>query len=113
MPVLQYTKLAQQAYGEKTVGINRWYTAQQHGDRPDIVVQIPRMYGLSTVTDRVTLQPYTHIDEEPYKITQIQQVVNAENLSMTDLTLQRDDGIDKNDLTNAAAGPEGPGGADG
>ena len=102
MPAMQYTQVYQGAYGEKTVGITRWYTGQQHGDRPDMVVQIQRTYGLRVGTDLVTLAPYTHQDAGPYKINQIQQVVNAEDLPMTDLTLQREDGIDANDLVPAA-----------
>ena len=102
MPTMGYSVVYQGAYGEKTVGITRWYTGQQHGDRPDIVVQIQRTYGLVAGSDLVTLAPYTHQDPKPYKINQIQQVINAENLPMTDLTLQREDGIDANDLTAAA-----------
>ena len=40
--------------------------------------------------------PRTHEEAGAYKIVQIQQVWNAENLPMTDLTLERDDGIDTN-----------------
>ena len=101
MPVMQHQNIFQGYYGEKTVGITRWYTGQQHGDRPDIVVQIQRIYGLKTGTDRVTLAPFTHEDGGSYKINQFQQVVNEENLPMTDLTLERDDGIDANDLSNS------------
>lgn len=101
MPVMQHSVIYQGAYGEKTVGLTRWYTAQQHGERPDIVVQIQRTYGLNVGTDLVTLSPYTHQDSGAYIINQIQQVINAENLPMTDLTLQREDGIDANDLNPA------------
>lgn len=96
MPTESYSQFYQGYYGEKSVGITRWYTAQQHGDRPDIVVQIQRTYGIKTGTDIVTLSPFTHEEAGAYKIVQIQQVWNAENLPMTDLTLERDDGIDAN-----------------
>ena len=98
MPEMRYQSVYKSAYGEKTVGITRWYTGQQHGDRPDMVVQVQRTYGLKSGTDLVTLAPYTHEDTGPYRINQIQQVMNEENLPMTDLTLQREDGIDANDL---------------
>lgn len=102
MPVIQHSPFFQGAYAEKTVGITRWYTGQQHGDRPDIVVQIPRTYGIRAGSDMVTLSPYTHEDAGAYRINQIQQVVDAENLPRTDLTLQREDGISANDLNPAA-----------
>lgn len=101
MPSLEYSQFYQGYYGEKTVGITRWYTGQQHGDRPDVVVQIQRTYGLKAGSDVVTLSPFTHEDTGAYKINQIQQVWNAEDLPMTDLTLERDDGIDANLLTVA------------
>lgn len=66
-----------------------------------MVVQIQRTYGLQAGSDLVTLSPFDHEDTQPYRIKQIQQVWNAENLPMTDLTLERDDGIDANDLTSA------------
>lgn len=101
MPVMQYKTIYQGYYAEKTVGIARWYTGQQHGDRPDIVVQIQRTYGLKAGTDRVTLAPFACQDTGSYKIDQIQQVVTNENLPMTDLTLERDDGIDADKLSNS------------
>ena len=99
MPSLNYTQLYQGYYGEKAVGITRWYTAQQHSDRPDIVVQIQRTYGIKVGSDIATISPFTHEETGAYKIVQIQQVWNAENLPMTDLTLERDDGIDTSLLT--------------
>ena len=98
---MQYKTIYQGYYAEKTVGITRWYTGQQHGDRPDIVVQIQRTYGLKAGTDRVTLAPFTCQDTGSYKIDQIQQVVTNENLPMTDLTLERDDGIDADKFSNS------------
>lgn len=103
MPVIQHSPFFRGAYGEKTVGITRWYTGQQHGDRPDIVVQITRTYGIRAGADMVTLSPYTHEDTGAYRINQIQQVVDAENLPRTDLTLQREDGISANDLNPVTA----------
>ena len=112
MPVMQYHQICQEYYGEQTVGITRWYTAQQHGDRPDIVAQIPRRYDLKVGTDRVTLAPFAYVDSGSYKINQIQQVISPENLPMTNLTLERDDGIDANDITSAATTENGIGGTD-
>lgn len=99
-PQMQYTKVSEEYYEQKTVGITRWYTAQQHGDRPDIVVQIHRRYDISTAYDRVTLSPYAYNDSGSYKINQIQQIIDPENLPMTMLTLERDDGIDADKLGN-------------
>lgn len=104
-PELSYVPLWESCYGEKTVGVTRWYTARQHGDRPDCVVQVPRTYELRTGDDLVTLSPFTHRDGGgAYKLVQIQQVTDEDGLPMTDLTLERNDGIDAGTLTGRAGG---------
>lgn len=107
-PKMQYSKIWGSYYEDRTVGIQRWYTAQQHGDRPDMVVRVQRTWELSTATDRVILSPFGWQDTGgAYKIVQIQQITSEENLPMTDLTLERDDGIDAGDITSSAGGPNG------
>lgn len=95
MPDMRYKQIWGAYYEDRTIGVQRWYTAQQHGDRPDFLVRIPRTWDISTGTDRVILSPFGWQDEgEAYKITQVQQVFDDADLPMTDLTLERDDGID-------------------
>lgn len=107
MPVMQYQQVWASCYADKTIGVTRWYTAQQHGDRPDMIVQVERTWDLKVGTDRVILSPYAWQDTGgAYKIVQIQQVTNEENLPRTDLTLERDDGIDAGDITGGAGGSD-------
>lgn len=95
-----YTQVWGSYYADKTIGITRWYTAQQHGDRPDMVVQVQRTWELKVGTDRVILSPFGWKDDgAAYKIVQIQQVLDDDGLPMTDLTLERDDGIDAGTIT--------------
>ena len=92
-------------YQDRTIGIQRWYTAQQHGDRPDFLVRVPRTWELSTATDRVILEPFGWQDNGgAYRIVQIQQVLDDNGLPATDLTLERDDGINAGELTGGAGG---------
>lgn len=101
-PKMEYAKFYGSCYADRTIGIARWYTAQQHGDRPDVMVRVQRVYGLSTA-DLATLQPYTHQDRGAYRIIQIQQVTDDDGLPMTDITLERSDGIDVGILETGAA----------
>lgn len=95
MPDMRYKQIWGSYYEDRTIGVQRWYTAQQHGDRPDFLVRVPRTWDISTGTDRVILSPFGWQDKGgAYKITQIQQVLDDAELPMTDLTLERDDGID-------------------
>lgn len=106
-PEMHYTKIWGSYYEDRTVGVQRWYTAQQHGDRPDMVVRVQRTWSLKTGTDRVILSPFAWQDSGgAYKIVQIQQITSEENLPMTDLTLERDDGIDAGDITGGAGGAD-------
>ena len=94
-------------YQDRTIGIQRWYTAQQHGDRPDCLVRVPRTWELSTATDRVILEPFGWQDNGgAYRIVQIQQVMDEADLPVTDLTLERDDGIDAGTITGSAGGAD-------
>lgn len=93
-PVLEFETIWSGYYADRTVGITRWYTAQQHGDRPDIMVRIQRNYDISTATDRVNIWPYDHKDSNMYKIIQIQHVLDDDGLPVTDLTLERTGELD-------------------
>lgn len=100
---MKYEKIWGSYYGDMTIGVTRWYTAQQHGDRPDYLVRVQRVYTLKTGTDKIILQPFGWQDNGgAYRIVQIQQVMDDDDLPATDLTLERDDGIDVGDITGSA-----------
>lgn len=95
-PVMVYDCLYFQSYyGEKTVGITRYWTAQAHDGQADVLVEIQRNAGIST-GDRCQLCPYYDSAQEGYyKILQVQQVTDEDGQPMTDLTLERIDAIDE------------------
>ena len=107
MPSMQYRQVWDSYYADRTVGINRWYTAQQHGDRPDMVVRVQRTWDLKTGTDKVTLSPFAWEDSGAYRIVLIQQIADEDGLPMTDLTLERDDGIDAGTITSVSGSSDG------
>ena len=105
MPAMTYKQIWGAYYQDRTIGIQRWYTAQQHGDRPDFLVRVPRTWGLSPAPDRVLLEPFGWQENGgAYRIVQIQQVMDEADLPVTDLTLERDDGIDAGTITGGAGG---------
>ena len=54
------------------------------------------------------LEPFGWQDQGgAYKIVQIQQVLDEQDLPVTDLTLERDDGINAGDITGGAGGADG------
>lgn len=81
-------------YGDKTVGITRFWTAAAHDDRADLLIEIQRNGGISTA-DRCQIQPFTDgATAGLYKILQVQHLLNEDGLPVTDLTLERISGID-------------------
>lgn len=89
MPEMDYTHIWTSYYAERTVGVTRWYSAQQYGDRPDLLVRVPRNYGLSVGSDVVRLSPFTHKDTSEYSIIQIQHIIDEDGLPATELSLQK------------------------
>ena len=104
MPVMAYTQIWGSYYQARTIGVNRYYTAQQHGDRADVMVRVHRTYDVNPATDKVILSPYDHKDGNAYRITQKQDVEDDNGLPATDLTLERDEGIDAGTITAGAGG---------
>lgn len=83
------TKLFASYYGDKTVGIQRYWTAAAHDDKADLLIEIQRCSAVTTA-DRCVLQPV--LDEAaagPYKIIQVQQLLDEDGQPVTDLTLER------------------------
>ena len=95
LPVTEYTQqYFASYYGDKTVGIQRYWTAQAHDDRADLLIEIQRNAGISTA-DRCQLQPV--FDEAAagfYKILQVQHLLDGDGQPVTDLTLERIDSLE-------------------
>lgn len=93
-PVYQYTDFFESYYGEKTVGINRFYAAKAHDDQADFLIEIQRNGGIRT-SDVCYLTPFMDAPSTGvYKIIQVQHVFDEDHLPKTDLTLERIDGVD-------------------
>lgn len=89
MPELDYTHVWTSYYAERTVGVTRFYSAQQYGERPDLLVRVPRNHGLRAGTDVVKLKPYSYQDNIEYNIIQIQHIIDEDGLPVTELSLQK------------------------
>ena len=76
-------------YGEKTVGVHRYYTAKAANDQVDAVIWVQRNRDIFPVRDRVQLDDGTF-----YRITQVQHVEDEDGLPMTALSLERLEGLD-------------------
>lgn len=105
MPKMQYKQIWGSCYEDRTIGVTRYYTAQQHGDRADLLVRVNRTYEIKPAQDRVTIAPYSHKDDGVYRITQKQDVLD-DGLPACDLTLERDDGIDAQEIIASAGGTD-------
>lgn len=93
-PEMEMTTVWGSYYAARTVGVQRYYTAMEHADRADIVVRIPRYYGVQPDTDRILLTPVDHEDDGVYKVLQVQHVLDEDRLYATDLTLERIGALD-------------------
>lgn len=101
MPQYEWRFVWQSYYGEKTVGINRYYTAKAHDDQTDMLIEVQRNRDISTANDRVGIdRQYLGMESVDgdnniyFRITQIQHVFDDDGLPMTDLALERVDGLE-------------------
>ena len=90
-PVYEYEDYFESYYGEKTVGINRYWAAKAHDDQADFLIEIQRNGGIRT-SDVCILEPFMDAPATgTYRIIQVQHVFDENQLPMTDLTLERID----------------------
>lgn len=87
MPVIEYEPIHETYYGEKTVGINRYWTAKSHDAQADMLIELPSLPDI-TVQDRCRLAPYYTSTGGTYKILQVQHVRDEDGQPCTDLTLE-------------------------
>ena len=73
-------------YKERTVGLNRFYSALQNNIKVDFVIRCPEVRGLSEKATDILVAIL--IDDQQYKVMQIQYIEDAQPPSM-DLTLER------------------------
>lgn len=83
-PVFRLSRVKKYWYGERTVGYTRFYEAKGVNEQVDMLIRI-----LHDRNARIGMYAVLG-NEEQYRITQVQQIVDDENgLRFTDLTLSR------------------------
>lgn len=92
LPILNYEEVYASYYANRTVGFARFFTAQAHDQQIDMMIRIQR-FGVS-VADVVELEPtYDTALSGRYRVIQVQQIVDEDGLFMTDLSLERLEGV--------------------
>ena len=82
MPQYAWTPVWQSYYGEKTVGVNRYYIAMAHDDQTDMLIEVQRNRNISQqlptgqeLTGNTSAFPPVDGDNNIYfRITQVQHV---------------------------------------
>ena len=97
MPKKTYTPKNSVCYENRTVGINRYSVAMQFDVQLSHVCRTPAVFDIDTSFIAV-LKPYSHEDGAVYKIYQIQQTTDEDNLPCTDFSLQRLEGINADEI---------------
>lgn len=95
LPKYEYTEICKSYYAQKTVGMNRYYIAKGQNDNIDMLIRIQHSNDIHPATDKA------RIDNEYYRITQLQQIIDEDGLPMTELSLERIEDIE-NDKTDIA-----------
>lgn len=101
MPKYEWTQVLQSFYGNKTVGINRYYTAKAQNDKIDMLIEVQRIYNISPAVNRagidrqyLGLEPVEGDNNIYFRILQVQQVIDEDGLKMTDISLGRIDALE-------------------
>lgn len=109
-PVMEYSLVWKCYFGFKTVGVSRFYSAKRAGDRADFLVEVPRTYAVSAATDKVILTPFSFEENKAvYRITQVQHIIDEEELPVTNFTLERIDGLNADEIETCANSSYGAG----
>lgn len=101
MPTYNWTEIYRSYYDERTVGVNRYYTAMAQNDQIDMLIEVSYTQALSTATDKAGIdRRYFGMDEIQgdnniyFRITMIQQADGDDHLPVTLLSLERVDGLE-------------------
>lgn len=94
LPSEVYEEVFKSCYGEKTVGINRYFTAKAADVQIDMLIEVQRFRALTT--DVVDLTSMTEPElNGRYAIIQVQQIDDEDGLPVTDLSLNKIEGVDE------------------
>lgn len=82
MPKETLVQVSEYLFGERTVGYGRQYAAKGVNEQVDMLIRIWQ--------DRtIRIGMYALIDEEQYRLDNVQHLLDDDGLRVTDLTLQR------------------------
>lgn len=97
MPSYTWSQIYESYFAERTVGMNRYYTAMAHNDNIDMLIEVAPTRALSTASDRVGIpgEYFGESETEKYfRIVQIQQTEGDDYLPVTLLSLERVEGLE-------------------
>lgn len=99
MPAPKWDVLrCQYYYSALTVGVTRYWTARGNNDQVDLLIRTERDASIST-RDRAVLTPFTRETVGGwYKILQVQHTTDDDGLLVTDLSLERIDELDPEEV---------------
>ncbi len=99
MPAPKWDVLrCQYYYSALTVGVTRYWTARGNNDQVDLLIRTERDASIST-RDRAVLTPFTGETVGGwYKILQVQHTTDDDGLLVTDLSLERIDELDPEEV---------------
>jgi hypothetical protein len=83
-PVAALTLKAEEYFEKRNVGLTRFYAAKQANVTVDMVARIWRNETIST-------QDIAQIDDQYFEIMQVQHTTDADEMPVTDLSLERTD----------------------
>lgn len=96
MPKKQEKEVYRSFYGERTVGISRFYSARQTNDRIDTLIRVLR----PPVSIKIHADDVCELsaDGMRYRIVQVQNLMDDDaGQDVCDLTLERIDGVKTNE----------------
>lgn len=104
LPVPTFQEVFRSYYRYRVVGFNRYFTALSADTRADLLVRMQRF--AATTADLVVLTPsYPDGTEGTYRIIQTQHTTDEDGLFVTDLTLEKTEGVnDPGQIKNIAPG---------
>lgn len=76
-------------YGNKTVGVTRYWAAKEYSSRADLLIEVQRCAKIQA-DDRCKLNPnFDTAAAGLYKVLQVQHILDDDGQPVTDLTLER------------------------
>ena len=92
LPTPEYRAVFSSYYANRTVGFNRYFTALASDTRADLLVRMQR-FAATTADIAILYSSFPDGTSGKYKIVQVQHLTDEDGLLVTDLTLERTEGV--------------------